>query len=374
MRLNRNRVRGLAAAAVGLALVAGCGSSPTASSGGGGGSSSGSGTSVYDQIAKAAPDQQRATALRLAKKEGTLDLYTSFTADVLDPVQKAFTAQTGIKVKAFRGNSETVLQRVSQEASARHLGADAVETNFLEMQTMSDQGLFADYKGSHLAQVIPTGKFDHWTASRFNIFLPAWNTNLIKPADEPRSWEDLALPKYKGKFSLELSDSDWFENVTKYWLAHGKSQAQVDDLWKKIAANGKKTKGHTDSMALLSAGQTPMNAMNYTYITQKAKDKGAPVAYRHADGTSEIPAFPRPNGVGMFKDAKHPAAAWLFYDWLLSDGQKVLVEQKLSPSTKVSGDNSLQGLNLVTYDVATLTKDAKTWDTKYDAVLRGASK
>jgi iron(III) transport system substrate-binding protein len=90
-------------------------------------------------------------------------------------------------------------------------------------------------------------------------------------------------------------------------------------------------------MQLLGAGQTAVDAMNYTYITQQAAAAGAPVVYRLPDGTNPIPAFPRPNGVGMLAAAQHPAAAWLFYDWMLTEGQQVLVGQHLTPSTEVPG-------------------------------------
>jgi iron(III) transport system substrate-binding protein len=201
--------------------------------------------------------------------------------------------------------------------------------------------------------------------------LPAWNTKLIKPGDEPRSWEDLADPRFAGKLTMELSDDDWYENVTQYWLKHGKSQAQVDELWRKIAANAKVVKGHTVMGQLLSAGQTGVDAMNYSYLVQKDIDAGAPVAYRGADGTARTPAFARPNGVGMMKGARHPAAAMLFYDWILSDGQRVLVKDGLTPSTTVPGDRSLNGITLVPYDVAGLVADSKSWSDKYDALLRG---
>jgi iron(III) transport system substrate-binding protein len=111
--------------------------------------------------------------------------------------------------------------------------------------------------------------------------------------------------------------------------------------------------------------------MNYSYITERAKQQGAPVSYRSPDGIAHVPAFPRPNGVGMLTGAKHPAAAWLFYDWMLTDGQKVLVEQHLTPSSTVAGDSSLDGITLVGYDVAGLTKDIESWDKRYDALLRG---
>ncbi|HEX5495351.1 MAG TPA: extracellular solute-binding protein [Mycobacteriales bacterium] len=371
----RTRIASLVAAATATLLVgSACGGGAADTGNVGGSKPSGSaGNSVYDQINALPKAKQRSKAVQLAKKEGSLSFYTSMTQDVADAVSKAFQQKFGIKVSVFRGNSETVLQRVLQESSANKLGADAVETNFLEMETMSKQGLLAPYQGSGLDKVVPTAKFTDWTASRFNVFLPAWNTDRIKPGQEPKSWEDLASPRFKGKITVELSDSDWYENVTAYWLGHGKSQAQVDALWKKIFANSKTAKGHTTMMQLLQAGQTPMDGMNYTYITDRAADQGAPVADRGADGTNPIPAFPRPNGVGAFTQAKHPAAAWLFYDWLLNEGQQTLVDLHLTPSTKVAGDKSLDGINLVPFDVKTLTTDATTWETKYDNALRGVA-
>lgn len=349
-------------------LVAGCGGVP------GGSPSVGSAdfSQVYEEISSLPKDQQRAKAVELAKKEGgTLSLYTSMTADIVQPVADAFRKKYGIKVVTFRGNSETVLQRTLQEEQARKPGADAIETNFLEMTILAGKGVLADYGGPSLDKVGKAGTFAHWTASRYNIFQPAWNTKLIKPGQEPKSWEDLALPKYKGRFTLELSDSDWFENVTRYWLDHGRTQAEVDALWKKIAANGHTVKGHTTMMQFLTAGQTPMEAMNYTYITERAAAQGAPVTHLPKNGKSTIPAFARPNGIGMLGNARHPATAWLFYDWLLSGGQKVIVDLGLSPSTKVPGDHSLDGLKLARFDVEGLTQDNGDWDKKYDALLRG---
>ncbi|MCX2180228.1 extracellular solute-binding protein [Streptomyces sp. SKN60] len=330
-------------------------------------------TETYDRIASAAPDRQRAEAEKAAKSEGgTLSLYTSMTADIVGPITKAFQKDTGVKVEVFRGNSETVLQRISQESQARRAGADVVETNFAEMDALSKEGILATFDGASRDKLNETGRFPDWSATRLNIFHPAWNTDLIKPGQEPKSWEDLAKPEYKGKITLEISDSDWYANVTTYWLKHGKSQAEVDALWKKIAANSKAAKGHTTMMQFLTAGQTAMEAMNYTYITERAKEQGAPVAYRDASGRSTVPAFPRPNGVGLIKGAAHPGAAWLFYDWMLNEGQQVIVDLHLSPSTKVPGDKSLDGLTLAPFAIDALTDKKADWDAKYDALLRGA--
>lgn len=370
----RALVPALAAIALATAGLSGCGGSVTSgngSGGGGGGQRSADNAKVYQRLGALTGPQRRAQMLQEAKKEGQLTLYTSLTDDVAGAVVKEFTKQTGVKVNLFRGGSETVLQRALQESDAGKTGNDVVETNFLEMATMAKRGLLAKFQGPALNNVEKTGRFDAWTATRFNIMLPAWNTKLIKAGDEPRSWEDLASPRFKGKVTMELSDDDWYENVTKYWLGHGKTQAQVDQLWRQIAGNAKVAKGHTVMGQLLSAGQTGVDAMNYTYLVQKDIDKGAPVAYRGAGGTASTPAFPRPNGVGMMKDAKHPAAAILFYDWMLTDGQQTLVDNGLSPSTKVPGDHSLDGITLQPYDVAGLVANEKAWAQKYDALLRG---
>jgi iron(III) transport system substrate-binding protein len=199
---------------------------------------------VYDQIAALPKDQQRAKAVELAKSEGTLSLYTSMTEDLAKPVTEKFQRQFGITVNLFRANSETIVQRTLQESQANRPGADAVESDFAEMSALAGENLFADYRGAALERV-KDGRFEHWTADRLNLFLPAWNTTEIRPGDEPRSWEDLADPKYRGKITVELSDSDWYANVTNYWLAHGKTQQQVDQLWRGIVANAKAAKGHT---------------------------------------------------------------------------------------------------------------------------------
>ena len=108
-----------------LALVS-CGGSPTASNTHAG---PGDAAAKYQEYEGLKGQERRDRLVQDAKAEGELLLYTSMTADVADAVTKAFTEQTGVKVTLYRAASETVLQRLLQEASANHPGADVVETN-----------------------------------------------------------------------------------------------------------------------------------------------------------------------------------------------------------------------------------------------------
>lgn len=355
---------------LGVALSA-CGGAPTQNAPvGGGGAAGKAANAAYQKLNGVPAAKARATALKEAKAAGgTLSLYTSMNADIATRVTDAFTKQTGIKVKVYRGHSEDVLQRTLQEASANRLGADVIETNFAEMDALGSQKLFGVYAGPAGKKIKSSYHFDGWIASRLNVLVDGWNTKQMKPADLPKSWEDLADPKYKGKISIEQSDNDWYENVTKWWKDHGKSDQEISTLWKKIVGNAKVVNGHITMADLLAAGQTALNADNYSYEYTVVAEKGAPVTAVPPSGKNPVPAFGRPNGVGVAATAKHPAAAWLFEDWLLSDGQQVLVHEGLTPTAQIPGDKTTQGLNLVPYDTKGYESQQKKWSQDWDRLI-----
>jgi iron(III) transport system substrate-binding protein len=356
-------------ATVGLAIaLAGCGGSPTAAPGASGGGDTASKFQQYESL----PGQDRRDKLLAdAKGEGELSLYTSMTSDVADAVVKAFTAQTGVKVSLYRAASETVLQRILQESSARHAGADVVETDALEMAALSKEKLIAPYTGERRDAVGPEGQFDNWTASRYNLFSPSWNTTKVPAGTQPTSWEALADPKFNGQLAMELNDYDWYLTLYEYWEQHGKSTAEIDQLFGAMADGAKVVKGHTVMGELLSAGQYSVAASNYTYLVQRAADKGAPVAYQPL----VQPVIARPQGVALLDSAPHPAAALLFEDWVLTEGQQVFVDLGLTPSIEPEGlKDPLEGLEVVSVDVDKLLNEQKQWSEKYNALLEKSDK
>ncbi|MET0454428.1 MAG: extracellular solute-binding protein [Mycobacterium sp.] len=356
-------------ATVGLAVtLAGCGGSPTAAPGA---SSGGDTASKYEQYESLSGQERRDKLLADAKAEGELSLYTSMTSDVADAVTKAFTAQTGVKVSLYRAASETVLQRILQESSARHAGADVVETDALEMAALSKEKLIAPYTGERRDAVGPEGQFDNWTASRYNLFSPSWNTIKVPAGSQPTSWEALADPKFNGQLAMELNDYDWYLTLYEYWEQHGKTTAEIDQLFSAMADGAKVVKGHTVMGELLSAGQYSLAASNYTYLVQRAADKGAPVAYQ----PMVQPVIARPQGVALLDSAPHPAAALLFEDWVLTEGQQVFVDLGLTPSIEPEGlKDPLEGLEVISVDVNKLLDEQKQWSDKYNALLAKSDK
>jgi iron(III) transport system substrate-binding protein len=360
---------GLLVAAVGLTLaMVSCGAPPTAPPTGSGPAA---GDSKFQQYEGLKGSERHDRLVKDAKTEGEMSLYTSMTSDVAGSVTKAFTDQTGIKVNLYRADSETVLQRILQEARANHGGADVVETDALEMASLGKEQLVQPYTGERRDLVGEEGKFDNWTADRYNLFAPSWNTTKVPAGDQPKTWEDLANPKWDGGLAMELNDYDWYLTLYEYWQSHGKSTAEIDRLFTDMANGAKVVKGHTVMGEMLSAGQYSVAASNYSYIVQKAVNKGAPVAYQ----PFVQPVIARPQGAAPLKSAPHPAAALLFQDWLFSEGQQVFVDEGLTPSIEPQNlKDPLEGLEVIPVDVKQLLDKQKEWSDRYNALLSRSDK
>ena len=361
----------LAAVVASSIVLAACGGSPTASSGESDKGQQSKATTVYARI-NALSGQARTDELKkCAEEEGELSVYTSNTD--MDDLVKDFEDLYDVKVSVYRGNSESVLQRILQEQKAKFYGNDVIETNALELNAAQKEGYLSPYEGELRDAVREEGKADGWTATRFNMFVVGWNTDLVKPGQEPKTFEELADPKWKGKLSMELGDVDWFTALYQHFLKQGKSEQEVLDLFKKISANSKIAKGHTVQGELLSAGQFAVTLSSYSHTIDKAAEKGAPVAWKPASGEPVQPLAIRPNGIGLMKTASNPCAAMMFVDYELTGGQKVF-EKKFRVGATEEAAKAIQGLDVVAVPEQELLDNAKKWDDLYAEVTQSGSK
>ena len=358
---------GCLAAAVMLGVSA-CGGSPTAGNSASTAAESSAAEQVYEQINGLSGDERNQTLLDMAKKDGQLTLYTSNTD--MDDVVKAFEDKYGLHVETYRANSETVLQRVIQESTAGYQGADIVETNAGELNAMQQQQLLSPYEGELRDKVRPEGRKDGWTADRFNAFVVGWNSSKVAPGSEPKSLTDLADPKWKGRVGLEIGDYDWYAAMFKYYQSKGMSDADIATFFTQLAGNSKITKGHTVMGELLSAGQFDVAASVYSHTVDNAAAKGASVAWK-ADGKPIEPVVLRPNGAGLMKSAKHPAAAMLFLDFLLTDGQQAIADANRIGAVPTA-DDPLAGVETVSVPEEDLLDNPRKWSDDYKRITDSA--
>jgi len=264
-----------------------------------------------------------------ARKEGAITIYTSAQAEDLGPVVSAFERKYGIKATLWRASSENVLNRAIQEARAGRNTMDIVETNGPELESLHREKVLQAVKSPYLADLIAPAVQPHgeWVGTRLNVFVQAYNTRLVKKTDLPKTWEEFAQPKWKGRLGIEQEDSDWLAGVAGD-IGEPRALKVFKDI---VAANGISTrKGHTLLTQLVVSGEVPMALTVYNYKAQQLKVQGAPIDW-FAIGN----AIARPNGVGMARKAPHPHAAALFVDFELSqEGQAIIAKRDFVPTSK----------------------------------------
>jgi len=323
------------------------------------------GATAADVATYAAPDRMQ-KLVEGAKKEGELNIYTSAQQDDMGALVGAFEKKYGIKVSIWRASSEKVLQRAIQEARGNRNTMDIAETNGPELESMSREKILTAVKSPHLADLIGPAIRPHgeWVGTRLNVFVQAYNTNLVKKEDLPRTWEDLANPKWKGKLGIEQEDSDWLAGQFAE-MGEAKAAKAFKDI---VAANGVSVrKGHTLLTQLVVSGEIPLALTVYNYKAEQLKQKGAPI-----DWFSIGPAIARPNGVAVAAKAPHPHAAVLFLDFELSEeGQKILAGRDFVPTSK-KVDTPLNKIPMKFVDARVALDEYQKWEKLYDELFRKA--
>jgi iron(III) transport system substrate-binding protein len=262
-----------------------------------------------------------------AKKEGTVTLYSSATLADQSAILGAFQAKYGIKVQQWRGSSEDIRNRALTEYAGGRFDADVAETAGSEMEIMVREQLLQALTTPAAAALIPQARMPHqaWIATRLSVFVGAYNTNIVKPADVPKSYEDLRDPKWKGKLGIEVDDANWFLSVVGF-LGEQKGLRLFHDI---VAANGISIrKGHTLLANFVGSGEVPLALTAYSYRVEQLKNvEGAPVELLYLP-----PVVALPTGAGVFKKAPHPHAALLLLDFYLTDAQKILADREAVPT------------------------------------------
>ena len=205
-----------------------------------------------------------------------------------------------------------------------------------------------------------------WVGSRLNIFAHAYNTNLVKRDELPKSYQDFLDPKWKGRLGIEAEDADWFSGV----ISLG-DEAKNLKLWRDIvAANGISVrKGHTLLTNLVVSGEIPLALTVYNYKAEQLKNKGAPI-----DWFVIPPAIARANGVGVAAKAPHPHAALLWYEFEIGeDGQKILLQRDFIPTNR-KVDTRLNKFPLKFIDSKAILEQGAKWEKLYAEIFGAGRK
>ena len=269
-----------------------------------------------------------------AKKEGKLVWYTSLTAhrDIANVFEAKY---PGIKVETYRAGPNDLTRRLITEAQSKRSIADLIETTPATLMMMRENKMLLPYFSPHLVQFPDDAKEEadrgrvFWTTDRESIVGLGYNRNLIRAADVPKNFTELAKPEYKGKIAVS-GDTTGVRFIGAMIKAKGEEyikQLRGLDIQMHMISGGAMHE-------LMAAGEMPMSISIFRNHVLSGKPKGAPTEWMPMDLNPT-----NAGGVALPAAANNPYATLMFIDFLLSpEGQKIFEEKfRFATSTKNYG-------------------------------------
>jgi ABC-type Fe3+ transport system substrate-binding protein len=267
-----------------------------------------------------------------AKGEGQVVWYTTLIVNqAVRPLVAAFEKKyPGIEVKFNRADSLPTALKIIQEARAGAPQADVFDGIETE-PPVAKAGLVEKYVSVH-AQKYPAELRDPdgmWQATNLYFLTPGYNTTLIKPAEAPKTLDDLLDPKLKGRMAWSTARSAGgpiFIGAVLRSLGEEKGMAYLEKLSKQQVANEDIT-----ARAVLDKviqGDYAIGLAIFNHHAVLSAEKGAPSDWLKLD-----PIAAPMQVTSLVKGAKHPNAGKLLLDFIASEeGQRVLASANYLPA------------------------------------------
>ena len=268
-----------------------------------------------------------------ATKEGTVVWYSGLVvAQLLRPMTDAFEARfPGIKLQYARASNTDTTVKLLNEARAHRMQADVADVtsgNF----ALTDAGIFAPYRPA-AARHYPDAlkhKDGLWTASNLYFLGVAYNTNLVKPEEAPKTLADLLDPRWKGHmaWTAELAAQGPPGFVFNVLTTMGEEKGRAYLLRLAVQQPVSVAVSPRAVLDQVIAGEHWMGLMMYNHNAAASIGAGAPLANARVE--SLVALF---NIIGVIEGSPHPNAGKLLVEYILSDeGQQVMQRQDYLPA------------------------------------------
>jgi iron(III) transport system substrate-binding protein len=255
-----------------------------------------------------------------AKKEGQLVAYVSMLTENATALLAEFKKKYPfIDTSLYRANTQKLLPKIQLEARTQQHQADVISATFTIWNELTRGKLIMKYDSPERSR-FPADLKDaegYWNILHLGVQGMAYNTKMVTPDIAPKRYEDLLHPRWRPKqIAMDYRDSSWMAVMLEIM-----GEAEGIAFMKKLAAKDLYMRENKNLLTqLLAAGEFPVLANTYLETFAKVQKAGAPIEW--VAGRNPIPAST--HLLGIYAHARHPNAAKLFVDFLLSrEGQSL---------------------------------------------------
>ncbi len=265
------------------------------------------------------PANEREKALiKGAQAEGELAFNTAMKADELTQLTKAFNKRYPfLKLNVSRLGGRRVVTRIETEYRAGKYQVDLAAGMANISYSLKSAGLIAPYYSPQrkFFPVRDSEKEGYFAPDYIAPIVLGYNTTMVKRAEVPKTYEELLLPKWKGKMFLDDEDYDWFMALLKHF---GRDEG-IKYMKKLAAQNVGIRRGRALQAQLIVAGERPIGIALHANSLLDFRSKGAPIDFTIID-----PYVAKPSEIMLLRNAPHPHAAALYIDWVLSEAGQTM--------------------------------------------------
>jgi iron(III) transport system substrate-binding protein len=275
------------------------------------------------------PAKDRAALVEEARKEGKVMVYVSSNTSDARALEAAFEKKYPfINMEFYSSGKDALLTRYLLEARTNTYIADVYQSSVFPIMNLLEKGLLAKYQSPEREAYVDAlrDKDGFWNATYLNAVTMAYNSRMLKPDEVPSSYQELLLPKWKGKMGFVLSHTEWYFAMLQS-MGEDKGRQYMDALSKQ---NIHSRIGSSLMNQLMMAGEFPLLISQYPTGVEEIKKTGAPIDWVPLD-----PWFVYPIAIAVTAKNSHPAAARLYLDFILSEeGQTTMRQLSRIPARK----------------------------------------
>jgi iron(III) transport system substrate-binding protein len=287
---------------------------------------------------------------------------------------KAFEAQyPGIQIQIERSGSERLFQRIGQEFASGIHAVDVVNSSDAShFIPWKKDGWLAPFVSEDVARYFPAEYRDAdgmFATTRIWLSSIAYNTNLVKAEEAPKSFADLLDPKWAGKMVKGHPAYSGTIMTATFQLVRELGWEYFEKLSKQRVMQ---VQSSTDPPKKLALGERAIMADGNEYNAVLLKEAGQPIEPVYpSEGT---PTVSGPTGI--FASAPHPNSARLFQAWLHTrETQQFFIDFTAQYSVHAQvqskpGRRKISDIKLMKEDAAGVEARAEEIKTRYTRLFR----
>jgi iron(III) transport system substrate-binding protein len=253
--------------------------------------------------------------LAKAKAEGKVVWYTSTPLPQAQKIVNLFEKEYGIKVELFRSGGSAILRRFQQEADAGRIAAVGLTTSDPAAAAMlARKGMFVAFKPKNFDKIPEAAKDKdgNYIGQRLNLMTNYVRSDKVPEADEPKTWNDLSNPKYKGK--MVIGDPSFTSLLVS--VVGMMSKERGWSFYEKLRANDTMVvQGNQQASDMLKRGERLIAVGALDSYAAEDRMAGHPMKTLYpSDGVFVIPS-----PTSVVKGGPNPNAAKLLAEFNISD-------------------------------------------------------